>query len=77
MSSERNKALIRNLVHEVWNAESEEAIERYFGAGLREEVARHHRELLAAFSDVQVTIEELIAEGDRVAARLVVRGTHD
>lgn len=74
---EQNKALIRRLVEEVWNAGDETAIERYFHPGLREAVTSHWRELLAAFSDVQVTIEALIAEGDLVAARLMVSGTHD
>lgn len=77
MGLEENRALIRGLVEEIWNSGDETAIERYFHAGLREEVARHWRELLAAFSDVRVTIEDLVAEGDRVAARLVVSGTHD
>jgi len=30
----------------------------------------------AAFPDFRVTVEELIAEGDRVASRLTLRGTH-
>ncbi len=77
MSSEQNKALIRRLVEEVWNAGEETAIARYFHPDLREEVTKHWRELLAAFSDVQVTVEDMIAEGDKVAARLVVSGTHD
>jgi len=29
------------------------------------------------FSDVQWTLEETIAEGDRIAARFTMRGTHD
>jgi steroid delta-isomerase-like uncharacterized protein len=31
---------------------------------------------LAAFPDMQVTLEDLVAEGDRVAARTSFRGTH-
>ena len=31
---------------------------------------------LDAFSDAQVTLDDLIAEGDRVAARFTVRGTN-
>jgi len=31
----------------------------------------------AAFSDMTHTVEEMIAEGDTVAARWTVRGTHD
>lgn len=32
--------------------------------------------LKGAFPDLHVTVEDLIAEGDRVAARVTVRGTH-
>jgi steroid delta-isomerase-like uncharacterized protein len=43
------------------------------GAGLLKEVfARLHR----AFPDLQITIEDLIAEGDKVVARDTVTGTH-
>jgi steroid delta-isomerase-like uncharacterized protein len=33
--------------------------------------------LRAGFSDVQWTLVEVIAEGDRIAARFTMRGTHD
>jgi steroid delta-isomerase-like uncharacterized protein len=33
-------------------------------------------EARAAFPDAQVTVEDVMAEGDRVAARVVMRGTH-
>ena len=39
---------------------------------LKEVFARLHR----AFPDLQVTIEDLIAEGDKVVARNTVTGTH-
>jgi predicted ester cyclase len=32
---------------------------------------------MTAFPDLMVTVEDLIAEGDRVAARVVVDATHD
>lgn len=32
--------------------------------------------ITTAFPDLQVTIEDLIAEGDKVVARVTVRGTH-
>ena len=33
-------------------------------------------EARAAFPDLNVTVEEVMAEGDRVAARVTMRGTH-
>jgi predicted ester cyclase len=33
-------------------------------------------EVRTAFVDVEVTVEDMIAEGDRVAARVTMRGTH-
>jgi steroid delta-isomerase-like uncharacterized protein len=35
-----------------------------------------HRIMLKGFPDFQTTIEDLIAEGDKVAARISMRGTH-
>ncbi|MGD9894224.1 MAG: ester cyclase [Dehalococcoidia bacterium] len=40
-------------------------------------VKQHIAMLRSAFPDLQVTIEDLIAEADRVVARLTMRGTHD
>ena len=40
--------------------------------GMKQLVSGH----LAAFPDLRVTIEDLIAEGDKVVARLTYRGTH-
>ena len=33
-------------------------------------------EARAGFPDLSITVEDLMAEGDRVAARVVIRGTH-
>jgi steroid delta-isomerase-like uncharacterized protein len=33
--------------------------------------------ILGAFPDLGITVEDLVAEGDRVVARLTLRGTHD
>lgn len=76
MALETNKAVVRALVREVWNEGDGAAIPRYFAANLREQIGGHHAELLRAFSDLRVEIEDLIAEADKVAARLVVSGTH-
>jgi len=41
-----------------------------------EEVKRYLATYLAAFPDQSVTIEDVIAEGDKVVSRYTVRGTH-
>jgi steroid delta-isomerase-like uncharacterized protein len=41
-------------------------------AGAKQAYTRFH----AAFPDVQVTIEDMVAEGDKVMVRLTTRGTH-
>ena len=77
MSTGEHKQLISGLVEEVWNQHNAAAIDRYFGPGLREEVAEHYQQLLGGFPDLRVRIEdELIAEGDLVVARLTLTGTH-
>jgi steroid delta-isomerase-like uncharacterized protein len=42
-----------------------------------EELKQQMRMLRGAFSDFSATVEEVIAEGDIVAMRLTLRGTHD
>ena len=41
-----------------------------------EDVKRHVGEWLAGFPDLRFTVEQLVAEGDRVASQSVMRGTH-
>lgn len=45
------------------------------GAG-PESVREHVLRLRAAFPDLSVTVEDIIAEGDRVVTRVTSRGTH-
>jgi predicted ester cyclase len=42
----------------------------------RDAMKRQVTEARAAFPDVEVTVEDLIAQGDKVVARFVFRGTH-
>jgi len=71
---ERNKALVRRIYEEMWNPNDPSAARAIFASP--EGVERYVREFLAAFPDLQHTVEELIAEGDRVAARFTACGTH-
>jgi steroid delta-isomerase-like uncharacterized protein len=86
MSTEDNKALIRRLYAEVMHkgnmTSADELISpRYVEhvplptpgrEGLKELV----RTARSGFPDLHPTIEDLVAEGDRVAVRVVARGTH-
>ncbi len=88
MSTEENKALVRRLIEEVWNTGDLARVDEFIAdtyinrnaipglptghAGFQQVVDLYHR----AFPDFQFTIEDLIAEGDQVVARLTARGTH-
>jgi len=47
------------------------------GAPRGPEVMKHHlSEWLASFPDIKFSIEQMLAEGDRVMTQVVARGTH-
>jgi steroid delta-isomerase-like uncharacterized protein len=86
MSAE-NKALIVRWFDEVWNQGSTDAIDEMFapdgvahglGPDLRgpAEFKTFHAAFRQAFPDVRVEVDEIVAEGDRVAYRLTAVGTH-
>ena len=77
MSSEENKALVRREQEELWNATGNlDAAQELFVAD-RVEVARQEAaDFREGFPDVVSTIEDLIAEGDKVVARWRARATH-
>ncbi len=83
----RNEEIVRRLVEEVINRGAIELLplvvgpdhvghdplgDHYGPDGVRIGVA----ELRAAFPDLRVTIEDVMATGDRVARRFTIRGTH-
>jgi steroid delta-isomerase-like uncharacterized protein len=88
MTPEANKALIRRHFAEIWNQRrldtADELVDpaylSYFPvpgqpsgiAGFKYAVQMLHQ----GFPDLVITVEDLIAEGDKVAARLTARGTH-
>ena len=89
--SEANKALVRRWFEEVWNRGRSDAIDEMLASdgivhGLSESVEDvlrgpedfrpFHATFRGAFPDIEVDVEEMIAEGDLVAARCVVRGRH-
>jgi steroid delta-isomerase-like uncharacterized protein len=88
---EENKVLVRRWFDEVWNKKRAEAIGEMFAAdgvahGLSSEAKTalkgpadfepFHKIFCGAFPDIRVEVEDVIAEGDKVAARCSVRGVH-
>ena len=89
MSVERNKVLVRRLYEEVVNKQNIAAVDELIATNYidhdknPELVARDPESfkqivnmLLTAFPDMRITIEDQIAEGDKVASRFTMRGTH-
>ena len=89
MSSEKNKTIVRRLLEEPWKGDLrvvEELIDsKYVGYnpsfpeplrgpdGFKENISTYR----SAYSDARITVDEQIAEGDKVASRWTGRGTHD
>ncbi len=87
MSTEENKALMRRAYEEVYNQRNLAVIDElcvpdfvYHSASMTIrslEAYKHFASLIfAAFPDGRFSIEDMIAEGDRVAVRHTFRGTH-
>jgi steroid delta-isomerase-like uncharacterized protein len=76
MSVEANKERLRAVIEQVWNEGHPERLPEFYGDAIRGEVERLHTMLTQAFPDLQMRIEDVVAEGDRVVVRLTVTGTH-
>ena len=88
MSTEENKALSRRLIAEMVNKGNFALAEDLVAEDWRPVDPRPGQELgrtglfaavakmRAAFPDLEYTIEDMVAEGDKVAASIVMRGTH-
>jgi predicted ester cyclase len=75
--SEENKALVRREQEELWNHTGNLDAARELFAPEQAEAARQEAaDFRRGFPDVRSTIEDLIAEGDRVVARWSSRATH-
>jgi steroid delta-isomerase-like uncharacterized protein len=85
---ERNKTVARRFFTEVWGGGSEAVAEELLASDYRGHLAgsplpldregwfRFFRAFRGSFPDATFTIEDAVAEGDRVALRLTMRGTH-
>jgi steroid delta-isomerase-like uncharacterized protein len=85
---EKHKALVRRFHEEVWNKGNVAAVDEFMGAeyvdyaipsglppgteGLKQTITTYRK----AFPDLKATVDDIFAEGDRVAYRWSTRGTH-
>jgi predicted ester cyclase len=76
MNIQENKDLVRRYNQEIWNNHNLEKASEFMDGDFLAESIDHVRQFLAAFPDAQVTIEDLIAEGDKVVARLRASATN-
>ena len=74
MSVEENKALVKRYIEAISGKAKTEAMLNEYVAD--ESLRRFITTFDAAFPRYEVTVEDLVAEGDRVVARLMIRGTH-
>ena len=86
-----NEELIRTACHVIWTEGETDRVGEFYaddfqahvpavgpswGSGVQDLKALADQ-LRSAFPDYRETVEDLIADGDRVMVRLTVRGTHD
>lgn len=88
MLLEANKALARRVIEEIWNQRHLECFDAFFAPtfvnhnpapgtsadldGLKQSA----QNFFAAFPDAHLSIDDVIAEGDRVVLQTTGRGTH-
>ena len=87
-SLEQNKALTRNYIEEAWNKGDLDFIDKNFSSDFvghgtfpgqptnRDGVKSVISTIRNAIPDLHITIEDILAEGDKVASRWVTKGTH-
>jgi predicted ester cyclase len=77
VSVEENKTLVRREQEELWTHTGDlDAAEELFAADQAEAAKQEAADFRRGFPDVVSTIEDLIAEGDKVVARWRSRATH-
>jgi steroid delta-isomerase-like uncharacterized protein len=87
MSTQENKALIRQVFEEAVNQGNLAVVDALFSPDFvdhstpdqvpgPEGVKSYFASIRASFPDMYVTIDDMIAEGDKVVVRTTWRGTH-
>jgi predicted ester cyclase len=88
MSAEQNKALLHRYIEEVWDKENLAAVDEFLAPTYKRHrsptlpplTLEEQKQLLTgfrdAFADIKITVEEVIAEGDKIGFRSTMNGTH-
>ena len=88
MSTEENKALVRRYLEEAWNKGNVGILDelmasdysRYMSGPAKPLNREGQKQRITAFRkalpDLHLTIDDLVAEGDKVVFRITLRGTH-
>lgn len=88
MSAQENKEIYRHVLNELYNRANLEVIDEHLSPDFvyhvsmpgispdREGAKQFVRGITSAFSDIRYTVEDLVAEGDKVVARWSSRGVH-
>ena len=71
-----NKSIAYRYFDQRWNHHNPAIIDELLGEGMESPQRAHLEATHAAFSDLHVTIEDLIAENDQVMVRWTARGRH-
>lgn len=75
-TAEGRKVVVRRLVTEVFNAGRLEVLDQLYAPRLAERARAWIAPFQASFSDLDMEVVELVAEGDTVVARFACSGTH-
>lgn len=87
--SEQNKAAVRRWFDEGFNKQNLDEFDHYFSPNLvnhelpptmpqgREGTKVFASMFFTAYPNIQLTLEDLVAEGDKIVARWSARGTHN
>jgi steroid delta-isomerase-like uncharacterized protein len=86
MSLQENKAIVRQYLEAVWNKKNLAVIDEFIAPDLvqhvhnvspgREGIIKFFNMIYSSFSDAHLTIEDILAEDDKVMWRFTVRATH-
>jgi predicted ester cyclase len=76
VSTEQHKAVVRRLVVDVFNGGQLQLIDELYDPSLAERARAWIGPFRNSFTDLEMEIVDLVAEGETVAARFVCSGTH-